>query len=67
MWGEVTDDLGRRVEKRLRTPNGYAFTVEAALEAVRRVRAGQVAAGAWTPSRAFGADFVLALPDVQLA
>jgi short subunit dehydrogenase-like uncharacterized protein len=31
---------------------------------VERVLAGKVQPGAWTPSRAFGADFVTELPGV---
>ncbi len=58
VWGEVTD--GERTERaRIRTPNPYALTAEAAVSATERVLAGTVDAGFQTPSTAFGPDFVL--------
>jgi short subunit dehydrogenase-like uncharacterized protein len=41
----------------METPEGYAFTAVAAVSAVERVLAG-ARGGAFTPSRAFGANFV---------
>ena len=58
VWGEVVDATGRTVSGTLSAPEGYTFTADAAVRAVERVLAG-VAPGAWTPSRAFGARFVL--------
>ncbi|BDP44480.1 saccharopine dehydrogenase (plasmid) [Deinococcus aetherius] len=66
VWGEVTDPAGRRRTAKLVGPEGYRFTVEAALASVERVLAGGVPAGAWTPSQAFGRDFVKGLPGVEL-
>ena len=70
IWGEVTDDVGRRSSARLRTPEGYAFTVASALAIVERlIEMGRTPAelpiGFQTPSRVFGADFVLGLPGVE--
>jgi short subunit dehydrogenase-like uncharacterized protein len=65
LWGRVLDAQGRSVEGSLVTPEGYSFTAVAAVEATRRVVAGQVAAGYWTPSRAFGASFVEGLPGLE--
>jgi short subunit dehydrogenase-like uncharacterized protein len=45
-------------------PEGYELTVLAALESAARVLRGDVSAGATTPSKAFGADFVTTLPGV---
>jgi saccharopine dehydrogenase (NAD+, L-lysine-forming) len=44
---------------RLRGPDGYTFTVRAALAVVERVLAGDAPPGFQTPSTAYGADFVL--------
>jgi len=55
---------GAEVTLTLDTPEGYSFTAVAAVECVRRVLAGAVEPGAWTPSRAFGAGFVESLPGV---
>lgn len=65
LWGEVTDADGRRAVSRLRTPEGYTLTALAALEATRRVLAGEAPAGFQTPSRAFGADFVMQFEGVE--
>ena len=40
LWGEASDDLGRRAVSRLETPDGYDLTAETALRAVERVLAG---------------------------
>ena len=64
IWGEVTESHGGRVVARLRTPEGYALTVQAALAAAKRVLAGDVKPGFQTPSLAFGADFVMTLDGV---
>ena len=64
LWGEAADGQGGRVVSRLRGPEGYAFTVLTALASIEPVLAGQAPAGFQTPSRAFGADFVLGVPGV---
>ena len=62
--GEASDARGGRVRTRLTAPEGYAFTAVAALDAARRVAAGEVAPGFQTPSRAFGPDYVLSFEGV---
>lgn len=62
---EVEDRTGRLARSRLRTPDGYTFTAAAALTLVRRVLDGDLSAGFQTPSRAYGADFVLGLKGVS--
>jgi short subunit dehydrogenase-like uncharacterized protein len=64
LWGEVADDKGGRVVSRLRGPEGYNLTVEAALAVVGRVLSGDAPHGFQTPARAYGPDLVLELPDV---
>jgi short subunit dehydrogenase-like uncharacterized protein len=67
VWGEVRDAEGRELKRRLRTPNGYAITVTAALGIVARLREGAAPPGGYyTPSKLMGADYVLGLPDVRL-
>ncbi len=65
IWGEVSDGVGNKKEMRLQTPNGYDLTVESSLYAVKAVLSGKVEPGAWTPSKAFGAEFVMGLPGVK--
>lgn len=64
LWGEVRDDAGNRAVSRMRGPEGYSFTMLTAIAAVKRVLAGQAPAGFQTPSLAYGADFVLEIPEV---
>jgi short subunit dehydrogenase-like uncharacterized protein len=64
LWGEAKDAAGRTVTSTIETPEGYHFTAVSAVESVVRLLAGRVQPGAWTPSKAFGADFVTELPGV---
>jgi|KBSSwiStaDraftv2_1062776.scaffolds.fasta_scaffold52711_3 short subunit dehydrogenase-like uncharacterized protein len=60
VWGQVTDPAGRSAVSRLHGPEaGLVWTTRAALAAVRRVLAGNIAPGYQTPGKAFGPDFVL--------
>ncbi len=61
LLAEVEGRDGRVARSMLETPNGYALTPVAALEAARRVADGKVTAGFQTPATAFGADFVTEL------
>jgi short subunit dehydrogenase-like uncharacterized protein len=59
LWGEARDADGRTAVSRLVAPEGYTLTARTAVAAARRVLAGGVSVGFQTPSRAFGADFIL--------
>ncbi|MDQ1688519.1 MAG: hypothetical protein QOK42_1494 [Frankiaceae bacterium] len=66
---EVVAEAGRgstTVDAALTTPNAYALTADSVLRVVDRVLAGCVPGGAWTPSQAHGAEFILELDDVSL-
>lgn len=65
LWGRVEDDEGRSLEGTLVTPEGYRLTSLTTLEIARRVRAGEVRPGSWTPAEALGPDLILAFPDVE--
>ena len=64
LWAEARAADGRRAAARLDAPDGYALTADAAVEALRRALDGTLPPGFQTPSRAFGAGFVLELPGV---
>ncbi len=66
LWGEVKNATGKTVSATLEVPDGYEFTVTAALASTERIVAGEVPPGAWTPSKASGADFVTRLPGTKL-
>jgi len=65
LWGEARDERGHTVVSRLLTPEGYTLTARTAVAAARRVLAGGVPTGFQTPSRAFGADFILEQEGVR--
>jgi short subunit dehydrogenase-like uncharacterized protein len=62
---EAEDEEGRRAVARLRTPEIYTFTAMTGVAVAQRVLAGDWEAGYETPSRVFGADFVLSFPGVS--
>ena len=65
VWGEVRNAAGSVVQGRFIVPEGYTFTADAAIACVRGVRSGAVAAGAVTPAKAFGGEFVMTLPGAR--
>jgi len=65
-WGRVSDDQGNALEATLLTPNGYTLTALTALASLEKALAGEAPAGFSTPSKAFGPEFILAIPDVNL-
>lgn len=65
VWGEATNARGQRVSRRLRTPNGYTLTVEAALGIIERLAQPEVPSGYHTPSQLMGASYVNSLPGVE--
>jgi short subunit dehydrogenase-like uncharacterized protein len=64
VWGEVEDDAGNHVSSLLQTPESYALTALTAVEAAKKVLAGSARPGFQTPSRAYGADFILGFEGV---
>jgi len=67
VWGEVRNAAGREAKLALKTPNGYALTVDAALGILEHVLRANAPGGYYTPSQLVGADFVLTLPGVARA
>jgi len=63
-WGEARNAAGQVVTSRLQGPEGYTLTADTAVRCVQRVLAGNAPIGFQTPSRAFGADFVLEVDGV---
>jgi short subunit dehydrogenase-like uncharacterized protein len=66
VYGEVWDDAGHRIAMRLRTREAYTLTAESGVKATLKVLDGRLAPGAYTPSMAFGADYVLGLEGTTL-
>jgi short subunit dehydrogenase-like uncharacterized protein len=64
-WGRVRDAEGNSAEATLQTPNGYRLTVATALASLERTLQGTAPAGFTTPAEAFGADFILSIPETD--
>ena len=64
VWARATDAQGAQVEAWLETMEAYRFTGEAGVRCVEHVLA-QRPCGALTPAQAFGADFVLEIPETK--
>jgi len=64
LWGEAEAPDDRLVVSRLTGPEGYTLTALTAVAAIEKVLGGGARAGFQTPSRAFGADFVLEIDGV---
>ena len=65
-WGQVSDDQGRVAEATLEAPEGYTLTALTAVACLQRTIAGDTPPGFATPSKAFGKDFILGFPGVDL-
>ncbi len=62
VWGEAANAGGRRVTARVRVPNGYTVTTDAAVVIAGRLMESPAAPGFTTPARLMGAGFVSTLP-----
>jgi len=65
-WGRVVNAEGGALEATLQTPDGYQLTALTALASLEKVLAQEAPAGFSTPSRAFGAEFILTIPGTDL-
>lgn len=63
---EVTGADGTIARSRLETVNGYSYTPLAAVEAARRILAGESRPGFQTPVTLFGPSFALSIPGTRL-
>ena len=67
VYGEAWDEAGHKVAMRLRTREGYTLTAESGVTAIVKILEGSLAPGAYTPSMAFGAEYVLELEGTALS
>ncbi|MHB8680593.1 MAG: saccharopine dehydrogenase family protein [Acidimicrobiales bacterium] len=66
VWGEVTGAGGETVSGWVVTLNGYDLTADSVVRIAGALERGEVAAGAHTPSKALGADFVRQLDKIEV-
>lgn len=65
VWGAVVGAGGDVAAARMRTPDPYDVTAGTAVEAARRVLAGDVSPGFQTPASAFGPEFATAFEGIE--
>lgn len=61
---EVTDGT-KTIRAKLRTPEAYYLTALTSVEIMKRIHAGDFKAGFQTPSKVYGADFILQFAGIQ--
>lgn len=61
---EVTDGM-KTIRAKLRTPEAYHLTALTSVEIMKRILAGDFKTGFQTPSKVYGADFILQFDGVQ--
>jgi short subunit dehydrogenase-like uncharacterized protein len=65
IWGEAGNAAGRVLSARIRVPNGYTVTKDAAVAIAEHLLDSDVPAGFTTPARLMGNDFVTTLPGAS--
>lgn len=63
---EVLGEDGSLASSMIETVNGYTYTPLAAVEAARRVLAGEFTVGFTTPAMVFGSDFATSIADSRI-
>jgi len=63
--GEARDSGGKLARSLLRTPDGYTLTAMTTLEIAKRLESGAAQPGFQTPSKIFGADFIVEFDGCQ--
>lgn len=66
LWGKVTNAAGDSVSMTMETPEGYNLTVDGSLTSVQRLLDNPPTPGAYTPSMAFGPDYILELEGTSV-
>ena len=65
LWGEASDRNGNRVESRMKTPEGYDVTANAALNIAQKILDGNFQPGYQTPAKVYGPDMIMELEGVS--
>ena len=64
LLADLRDGMRNRVVSRLKTPEGYSLTAQTSVAMVQRILDGDWKPGFQTPSKAYGADFILEFDGV---
>ncbi|HEY0428840.1 MAG TPA: saccharopine dehydrogenase NADP-binding domain-containing protein [Pyrinomonadaceae bacterium] len=65
LWGEASDESGKKVESRQQGPEGYTLTALTALKISEKILDGEFCAGFQTPAKCYGADLILEIEGVS--
>lgn len=64
IYGEVTNDSGKKVAALMTTPNGYTLTALTTILIVKHILEGHAPIGFQTPSQAYTEDLIMDIPEV---
>lgn len=65
IWGRVKNAQGTIKEAQLTTPEGYTLTAKSSLIIARKVLSGNAPIGFQTPAKAYGADLIFEIGNVE--
>lgn len=65
LWGEASDNDGKKAEARLTCPEGYATTVLTAVNIAEKILAGNFREGFQTPAKCYGANLILEIENTS--
>lgn len=65
MWGEVSNDQGKKVSTTMKVPDGYTLTSQTALYIAMECMADRFKPGFQTPAKAYGADLIIQFDGVE--
>ncbi|MGM9454475.1 saccharopine dehydrogenase family protein [Legionella bozemanae] len=64
IYGEVSNEAGKKMAALMTTPNGYTLTALSTLMIIQHVLSGNAPIGFQTPSSAYTEDLVMKIPEV---
>ncbi|HHT0594142.1 TPA: saccharopine dehydrogenase family protein [Legionella anisa] len=64
IYGEVSNDSGKKIAALMTTPNGYTLTALSTLVIIQHALSGNAPIGFQTPSSAYTEDLVMKIPEV---
>jgi short subunit dehydrogenase-like uncharacterized protein len=65
LWGEASDEKGKKVEARIQSHEGYTLTALTALKIAEKILSGDFCEGFQTPAKCYGADLILEIEGTK--
>ncbi|MDB5249129.1 MAG: Saccharopine dehydrogenase [Segetibacter sp.] len=65
VWGQATNNAGKKATARLSAPDAYTLTADSTLLITQKILQGQFSTGYQTPAGVYGEDLVMEIPGVK--